>query len=82
MLNPLQVHKDIHGVLVNVTPAIEASGHHYFKESYRHEINHFVDCIQQKKRPLTSGKSALAVIRIIDAMYESATSGREVVLDR
>ena len=82
MLNPLQVHKDIHGVLVNVTPAIAASGHDYFKESYRHEINHFVECVLQKKRPLTSGKGVLGVIRIMDAMYESANSGREVDLDR
>jgi predicted dehydrogenase len=82
MLNPLQVHKDIQGVLVNVTPAIEASGHHYFKESYRHEINHFVECVQRKKKPLTPGKEALTVISIVDAMYESAASGREVALDR
>jgi predicted dehydrogenase len=82
MLNPLQVHKDIHGVLVNVTPAIASSGHHYFKESYRHEINHFVECVLRKKRPLTAGKGLLGVIRIVDAMYESANTGREVVLER
>ena len=82
MLNPLQIHKDLQGVLVNVTPAIEASGHHYFKESYRHEINHFIECVRKKKKPLTSGKEALSPIRIVDAMYESAASGREVSLDR
>jgi len=82
MLNPLQIHKDLQGVLVNVTPALEASGHHYFKESYRHEINHFVECVRKKKKPLTSGKDALSTTRIVDAMYESAASGREVSFDQ
>ena len=82
MLNPLQIHKELQGVLVNVTPAIEASGHQYFKESYRHEINHFVECVQKRKKPLTSGEDALSTVRIVDAMYESAVSGREVALDR
>ncbi len=77
-LNPLQVHKDIQGVLVNVTPAIEPSGHHYFKESYRLEIDHFVNCVLKKKKPKTTGRDALSVLRIVDAMYESALTGREV----
>ena len=81
MLNPLQVHKVIHDVLVNVTPAIEGLGHHYFTESYRHEIDHFVECVQKKKKPLTSGRDALGVMRILDAMYESAATGGEVTLD-
>jgi predicted dehydrogenase len=82
MLNPLQIHKEIQGVLVNVTPAIEASGHRYFKESYRHEINHFVDCVLKRKKPLSSGKDALSLVQIVDAMYESAARGREVALDK
>ena len=82
MLNPLQIHRDLQGVLVNVTPALDASGHHYYKESYRHEINHFVECVRKKKKPLTSGKNALSTAVIVDAMYESAASGREVSLGR
>jgi predicted dehydrogenase len=81
MLNPLQVHKDIQGVLVNVTPAIEPSGHHYYKESYRLEIEHFADCVLNRRKPATAGREALGVLRIVDAMYESAATGREVPLD-
>jgi predicted dehydrogenase len=82
MLNPLQVHKVIQDVLVNVTPAIEGSGHHYFKESYRLEIDHFVECVLKRKKPISAGRDALGVMRIVDAMYESSASGREVTLDR
>lgn len=82
MLNPLQVHKVIHGVLVNVTPAIEGSGHQYYRESYRREIDHFVECVRSKRKPMSAGRDALGVTRVVDAMYESAASGKEVALDR
>lgn len=81
LLNPLQLHKSIHGVLVNVTPSLK-SARNYYKESYRLEIAHFVECVQKKKSPLTRGIDALQVIRILDAMYESASSGREVEITR
>lgn len=76
MLNPLTVHKFIHGVYVNVTPALEQRG--LYKRSYQAEIDHFIDCVQRKKKPRTSGAEALRVLRILDAMYESARVGREV----
>lgn len=77
MLNPLQIHKSIQGVLVNVTPTLEPT-RHYFQESYRLEIDHFIECVQKKKNPLTRGSDALPVIKLLDAMYESASQGREV----
>ena len=76
-LYPLRIHKAMHGQLVNVTPAVEG-GKNYYKESYRKEINHFIECIQKKKTPRTTGEEALKVLKILDAMYESASTGREV----
>ena len=78
ILNPLQIHKQIHGVLVNVTPAIERRN--FYQESYRAEIDHFVDCVRKKKKPKATGKDALAVLKVLDAMYESAASGTEIAL--
>ncbi len=80
-LNPLEIHKAMQGVLVNVTPAHGKSARSSYKGSYRAEIDHFVDCVKNKRKPLTSGKDALAVLRILDALYKSADSGREVALD-
>ncbi len=79
ILNPLQIHKQIQGVLVNVTPAIKRRN--FYKESYVAEINHFVECVRKKKKPLATGKDALSVMKILDAMYESAASGREVTFE-
>jgi len=42
------------------------------------EIAHFVECIKEKKEPSSSGEKGLRVMRILDAIYESAKTGREV----
>jgi len=78
-LHPLRIHRELHGQLVNVTPAIDKQKN-YYKESYQREINHFVECVQKKREPLTTGAEALRVLKILDAMYESASCGREVGL--
>ena len=75
-LYPFRIHKELHGHLVNVTPAIEPKN--YYKESYRREIDHFIDCIQTNRKPLTPGAEAASILRILDAMYASASSGQEV----
>ena len=80
MLNPLTIHRSIHGVLVNVTPAIEKRN--YYKLSYQAEIDHFIECIRKRKQPRTSGSDALSVLRILDSMYESARTGHEVEIGR
>ena len=80
ILNPLQIHKSVQGVLVNVTPAIEKKN--FFQQGYQYEIDHFVECVQDGKQPATSGKDALQVLRILDAMYASAASGRETTLSQ
>jgi predicted dehydrogenase len=76
-LQPLKIHKAMHGELVNVTPALERRRSLY-KDSYGREIDHFVECIQKKRAPLTTGEEALSVLKILDAMYESASTGQEV----
>lgn len=79
VMPPLTIHKAMHGHLVNVTPEIDQRKNLY-KESYRLEIEHFLECIREDKEPLTSGKDALPVLEILDAMYQSASEGREVEL--
>jgi predicted dehydrogenase len=79
VLTPLQVHKSIQGVLVNVTPTL-GKQKNYYKDSYQGEIDHFIQCVRKQRTPLASGKDAVAVMRVVDAMYESASTGKEVEL--
>jgi len=41
---------------------------------YPQEINHFVDCIMNNKKPLTDGKYGQKILRIVETMYKSAES--------
>ena len=50
-------------------------------EALRHEIDHFVQCIQQQQEPMTGGNSGLRVVEILQAASQSmAQHGRPVDL--
>ncbi|HYG33574.1 MAG TPA: Gfo/Idh/MocA family oxidoreductase [Clostridia bacterium] len=45
-----------------------------------HEMAHFVDCVKHDKQPLVTGDDARAVMEVLFAAYESAGTGRKVML--
>lgn len=78
-LSPLRIHKEMHGNLVNVTPAFQTPRNRY-RTSYDREIQHFVGCISGREGELSPGQDGLEIMRLIDAIYTSAKNGREVAL--
>jgi len=48
--------------------------------SHEAAIRHFVECVAEDREPTASGEQGLAVLRLIAAIYQSAATGREVVL--
>lgn len=53
-------------------------GSHVSKETAQ---AHFVRCIRDDLEPMASSYHGVQVMRILDAIYESADTGREVILD-
>ena len=47
---------------------------------YKVELDHFVECVRQEKRPRTGGERGRAVAEVISAAYLSAMERREVDL--
>ena len=45
------------------------------QEPLRIECQHFVDCIRERKTPLTDGASGLAVVRVLAAAQASLEAG-------
>ncbi|MEX2680046.1 MAG: Gfo/Idh/MocA family protein [Candidatus Sigynarchaeota archaeon] len=43
---------------------------------YPQEVAHFVDCVINKKEPLTGAAYGLKILNIVETMYKSAASGR------
>lgn len=44
------------------------------------EFDHFVDCVQNDKEPVVTGRDARAVMEVLFAAYESARTGAKVML--
>ena len=78
LLNPLRVMKEMHGSLVNLTPAREDTTTNIYKQSYGNELRHFVKCLREDIHMFSSGEESLERMRIIEKMYESAATGKEV----
>ncbi len=49
-----------------------------YAEAYRAEIDHFVDCIEQRKKPLAGFSEGREALRLADAALESLHTGRAV----
>jgi predicted dehydrogenase len=79
-LNPLRLNKQMHGSLVNMTPAKLEKPQSLFKRSYENEIRHFVGAARGLHPIISTGEEALQRMRIVAAIYESARSGKQVMI--
>ena len=60
---------------VDLTPKVP-----HQEDGYTAELRHFVDCIRTGKPPITTPAEILAVARIIEGIYKSSETGREVLI--
>lgn len=74
----LEIFTDINGHPVNITPA--ESSALSFSGLFDKEINHFVDCVRNQIPCLSPAEEGVELMRIIDAIYESAATGKDVVI--
>jgi len=79
LLNPLRIHKGMHGNLVNVTPAMDTARHQY-KHSMEAQVAHFAESLRKGVKPMGSADEILPVMELMDAVYRSADQGKEVRL--
>ncbi|WP_314067613.1 Gfo/Idh/MocA family oxidoreductase [uncultured Vagococcus sp.] len=78
-LNPqLELYTDINGYMTDVQlktqTALDMNGLFY------NEVDHFVDCILNNTKCLTPATDGVTIMRILDAIYESAETGHEVLI--
>ncbi len=79
LLNPIQIHKEMHGHLVNVTPQIPEKG--IQRASHKMLIDLWVDSMQKDRPAAVTAEQALAISRLTEAFYRSAQTRAEVKLD-
>lgn len=70
--DPLRIYKDIQGAPADITLKYpKVSG-------YEMETKHFVDCIKGKCKCISTGEHGLHIMQVLDAIYESAKTGKSV----
>jgi len=73
-LNPLTIFKQEKGVDAEIVP------HPRNRDGFLEEDKHFVDCILGKKKPISSAEEGVMLMQMLDAIYESGETGREVLI--
>ena len=63
--------------LTNITPVIEYASD-VFADMFANEINHFYDCCKKHVKCLAPAEDGVVLMKILDAIYESAQTGHEV----
>lgn len=74
----LKFYTEMNDYLVDVTPAHETELN--FNGLFENEISHFVDCISRGTKCISPAADGVEIMKIIDAAYESARIGKEVVI--
>ena len=75
----LTIYGESNGTIVNIAPIIQknpnAPGDH------AKNINHFIDCLVSGAKPVFVPQQGVDMIKILMAVYKSAETGREVLLE-
>ncbi|MFA7674093.1 MAG: Gfo/Idh/MocA family oxidoreductase [Clostridia bacterium] len=70
---------DMNGRFVDIAPAGDPSLS--FTDLFNREMAHFIDCVVNGTPCRATGKDGVILMKMIDGIYESARTGREVRLD-
>lgn len=72
----LRIFGEVSGTLTDITPHVRnTSGWG------DNETRHFIECIRKRRSPMSPPEDAVKMMQIIDGIYASAESGREVRMD-
>ena len=78
-IQPLRIMKDVHGTPTDVTPTGATGRETQFAQSYRAEWTYFLAVLRGDVNA-PPPRDQLLLQRVVDAMYQSADEGRDVLL--
>ena len=77
-LNPFRILKRMHGNLVNVAPATLDTPQGLYRKSYENELKHWVGALRGIHTVISTGDEAVHRMKIVDAIYKSAKTGKSI----
>lgn len=79
-LNPFELHTELGNNLADVT--VHGENNFDFSRDFNREIKNFIDSINGKAECIATADDGVELMRIIDAVYESAATGKSVDIVR
>lgn len=73
----IEFYTDMNGQFVNIKPLNSSLS---FDGLFEREIAHFVDCVRNSKPSRAPAHDGVILMKMIDAIYESAQTGKEVII--
>lgn len=74
----LKLFGEINGVAADIKPRFPKRRN--AKSAHRKNIDHFVDCLVYDTEPVFTPQQGVDMIKILEAIYKSAETGKEVIL--
>jgi len=79
-MNPFRILKRMHGSLVNVTPATHETPQNLYRRSYENELKHWIGALRGLHTVVSTAEEAVHRMKIVDAIYKSAKTGKSIRL--
>lgn len=73
-----KIYTEVNGYLADITPSMENLKDR--SDMFVAEMGHFVDCVKNGTKCIATAEDGVVVMKILDAIYESARTGHEVIL--
>lgn len=80
-LNPLTIFRQENGKLVDITPSQKMTMEKPYQRSYENEFSHYVFCLSHNQRIDSGGEEIIQRFRLLDAIYKSVETGKEVEVE-
>ena len=74
----LEIYSEINDYMMDITPDAETAFN--FDEAFQKEINNFIACINEGILCKATIDDGIEIMKILDAIYQSAESGHEVIV--
>jgi predicted dehydrogenase len=55
---------------------------HIYPKMFQDEVDHFIECIMNDKKPVVDGETAMENVRIVEAAYRSSREGKIIYLEK
>ncbi len=82
LLNPLKIQKLMQGNIINLTPAKIDKSPNYYKKSIENELKYFINALKGLTPVVSSGDEAVKRMMVVDAIYKSAETDREILISQ